>query len=352
MISLPARLCRLLTLLLLMVASGLPLITRAAPPDAVDHLISELPDPNSWTRSPLETALKDPDPMFSDPAFRRLVASLQGRNPQAALENLRALAATYPAKTGVQFLRGVFALRLKLYLEAEASFQAIIARKTDAPLGWYGLACVQIAVRRPPDALASLRRAVKLQPKFTGAWLLLAIYQTRQGDPGQGITAAQRVTQIAPDLPVGWAVLGYCESSARKYDDAIPCYQRAIRSAHRYAFAYEGLGVCYARTNRPAAALQPLQTALSLAPNDYLAATELGSCCLRAGQPDAGVKACRQAVAVRPDFSQGWNMLGQCYQQQKKMRDAARAFQRAVQTDPHNADAQAHLAALTPPAGR
>jgi tetratricopeptide (TPR) repeat protein len=351
MISLSAQLGRLLPLLLLAVGLACPAGGRAAaPPSTVDHLISELPDPDSWAKSPLETALKDPDPMFADPAFRRLVISLRGRDPKAALDSLRTLAIAYPAKTGVQFLRGVFALRLKLYPEAQAAFETIIARKTDAALGWYGLACVQVAQHRSPAALASLHRALQLQPKFTGAWILLALYETQQGNPAQGAAAALHVTQLAPNLAMGWGVLGYCETSARKYNEAISCYQRAIRGANRCAFAYEGLGVCYAQTNRPAAALQPLQTALTLAPNNYLAATELGYCCLRVGQPAAGAKACQQAVAARPQFSQGWNMLGKCYQQQGKTREAAKAFQRAVQTDANNTDARTRLAALTPPA--
>jgi tetratricopeptide (TPR) repeat protein len=342
----------LLPFLLLVLTAILPGVLRGASSPTIDNLISKLPDPDQWTNSPLDTALQDPDPMFQDPAFRRLATSLRGRDAQGALDSLRLLAARYPNKPRIQFLHGIFALSLKRYPEAETSFRALIAAKATAPLGWYGVACAQIAQDRPAEAVASLHQAVALQPKFTGAWLLLAIYQARQGQPVRGAEAAHRVTQIAPNLALGWGVLGYCDASAMKYADAIACYRKAIRSASHYAFAYEGLGICYARTDRPHDAIGPLKAALALAPRNYMAATELGYCCLRAGQPADGVKACRQAVETRPGFSQGWDMLGLCYERQGKMRAAAKAFKRAVQEDAANGSARGHLAEIAPKTGR
>ena len=115
-----------------------PAALRAASSPAVDNMISKLPDPDQWSKSPLENALKDPDPIFKEPAFRQLVVSLKGRDPKGALESLRTLAAKFPDKPALQFLHGAFALSLKLYPEAETSFRKLIAIKAAAAGGWFG----------------------------------------------------------------------------------------------------------------------------------------------------------------------------------------------------------------------
>ena len=75
-----------LALLLLAVGSGAPAGLRAASSPAVDSLLSKLPDPGGWTKSPLESALKDPDHDHArpGPAAGHRVAAKRRRQPRVA----------------------------------------------------------------------------------------------------------------------------------------------------------------------------------------------------------------------------------------------------------------------------
>ena len=308
-------------------------------------MISKLPDPDQWSKSPLENALKDPDPIFKEPAFRQLVVSLHGRDPKGVLASLRTLAAKFPDKPALQFLHGAFALSLKLYPEAETSFRKLIATKAEAAGGWFGLAEVQVAQDRASLAVASLHRAVALQPKFTLAWFTLAVLRgevepTRLwGQRGAAGDAAR--PRAAPGM--GHAGLLRAEhEKVRRGDHRLPArpsaFPTAIPSPTRASAS---------ATRRPTGPPTPSRrsrSALVLAPKNYHAATALGACYLRAGQPADGVKVCRQAVEAKPDFSEGWDVLGVCYRQQGKTREASDAFQRALKADPANVAARTHLA--------
>ena len=288
--------------------------TRGAAPE-VENLINRLPDPNHLAKSPLETAIASQDPMFKDPDFLRLTEQFKHGKVRLndALKSARALAARYPDKPAVHFLHGAFALALNLYPEAEASF----------------------------------RQSVKLEPKFALGWMALATCASKQNRPADGADAARHVTQLQPRFALGWGALAYCESNQKKYDDAIADYQRAVSLRNNDAFAYRGLGICYAITNRPADAVGPLKTALALTPRDSLAATELGYCYLRSGQYDDGAKVCWQALRVQSGFAKAWDILGLCYQRQGKQRDALNAFTQAYKAAPDDLAVRTHLAEAT-----
>ncbi len=318
----------------------------------VDQLISKLPDPDRWTQSPLEAALKDPDPMFKDPVFLKMAAAAKRGNLRATLESVRTLTATYPNKPELHFLRGLLAHMLRLYPEAEDSFRTVTHLRPKLALPWVGLAGVQRDEGHQDECCVSLRTAAALQPKYAVTWDLLAGAEARRSHFDDGIAAARHATALQPRSGWGWAALAYCEAAEKKYDAAIGDYRQAIAQVRNYTFANRQLGICYVNTNRLAQAIPPLKTAMdSSKGRDYLAATELGYCYLMTGHPADGAAACQQAVHANPKFDKGWDLLGVCYRHEGKPQVAVYAFKRAVEANPGNAQARKHLAEVTATAG-
>lgn len=202
-----------------------------AAPGAVDRLVSRLPDPGGFTRSPLETALRDPDPILKDPDYQRLGKALRANDEREALRRVRPLAARYPKAAALQFIHGLLALSSRQFPEAEAAMRASIAAKPSVGYGWYGLARVQMEANQPAAAVTSVQRAVALSPKFFLGWLTLANLQGRQNRFAEGADAARRATALLPKAAVGWDVLGLCLRGQKKPRDAAAAFERAVKLA-------------------------------------------------------------------------------------------------------------------------
>ena len=313
-------------------------------------MLAKLPDPGKLKQSPLQEALKDPDPALKDPELLRLVGNLRRGDNHEALSSLHRLSGKYPRHPSIQMLHGMLAARWRLFNEAETAFRVAAADAKYAAAAWYSTGLIQYLRNRPKEAAASMRRCLSANPdpELIGpAWTAMAYYQSVSGNTGEAIRSAQEGTRYAPGLAFAWAVRGFCEAAGKHYEEAITDYRKAIAMDDKLAFAHQGLGLTYAVADRPGDAVAPLRKALALRPRDPLAATQLAYCYLRTGKAADGVKVCKQAVAAAPRFSKGWDILGLCYRQMGKKSEARDAFQRAVQTGPDNAPARAHLAEAT-----
>lgn len=222
----------LTAVLLLLAVSLLPTArVRSAAPGTVDRLVSRLPAPESFARSPLETALRDTNPIVRDPDYQRLGKALRAHDDKAALRSARPLARRYPKVAPLQLLYGLVALSNRQLPEAEAAMRAAIAAGPSVGYGWYGLARVQIEANRPASAVASAQRAVALSPRFFLGWLLLANLQAGQSRFAQGTDAARHATVLLPKAAVGWDALGRCLRGQNKPRDAAAAFERAVRLA-------------------------------------------------------------------------------------------------------------------------
>lgn len=219
-----------LSVVLLALALVVPPALGAAP-GAVDRLVSRLPDPEGFARSPLETALRDPDPILKDPDYQRLGKALRANDDRAALRWVRPLAGRYPKAAPLQFLHGLIALSNRQLPEAEAAMRASIAASPSIGVGWYGLSRVQIAADHPAAAVTSVQRAVALSPRFFLGWLTLANLQGRQKRYAEGADAARHATALLPRAAVGWDVLGLCLRGQNKPRDAAAAFERAVKLA-------------------------------------------------------------------------------------------------------------------------
>jgi tetratricopeptide (TPR) repeat protein len=105
------------------------------------------------------------------------------------------------------------------------------------------------------------------------------------------------------------------------------------------------VGFGYINLNRLREAIPPLERAARMAPRDFLVQAQLGYCLQATGQIDAGIKHLRTATSLAPKtYAPVWEHLGLAYQRKGMHRDAAKAFERAVQIMPSFGQAWRHLA--------
>ncbi len=144
--------------------------------------------------------------------------------------------------------------------------------------------------------IASLRRAVDIDPKFARAWLWLGeIYNfTRQAD--LALQAYQKAVEVAPQEPVTYKALGFTLMGMRKFEEAIPVWQNFSKIAPDDSDGPANLATCLSRLKRYQEATSALESAVKINPERAGLQLQLGSAYLQSGSDEKALAAFQQAI--------------------------------------------------------
>jgi Flp pilus assembly protein TadD len=187
-------------------------------------------------------------------------------------------------------------LRLLGVIRTEAGDHAasadLFARVTELSPGdadaHYNLGTSLLALGRPEEAVAHLRRAMTLAPQHAKALNNLgsALRALRRLDEAEEI--ARRATEVAPELPTAWNNLGIVHADQGRPADAVVCFRRAVTIKPDFADAWFNLGKALQSRGRREEALAQFRHAIEL--RDDYAQARLGEAFL---------------LLVMGDFAQG-----------------------------------------------
>ncbi len=223
----PASFIVLLAVFFLAGFGALPGVRAASP--ALDNLISRLPNPKGWQKSPLEKSLANPD--AEDPTVRAFLKNMRRQDVAGALREIRTLREQYPRSASVQYTHGLLAMATRQYTEAEGAFRRVVALKPDAGAGWFMLGTAVEVQGRPVDAIAPLRRATVKLPRNPLALTQLGSCQLRAGKAADGAGSCRRALQVKGDFAPAWDVLGLCLRQQGKRAEAVKAFERAAQAA-------------------------------------------------------------------------------------------------------------------------
>ena len=176
---------------------------------------------------------------------------------------------------------------------------------------WLGI--VRRQAGRHADAVAPLRAAVRLAPRFTEARTQLAQALAGSGQTAEAASVLDAALALDPD---------------------------------RHAGAWNDLGFYRLQADGPDAALPALRRAVALDPRLPTARANLGTALLASGDLDAAAAQFEAALRVDPSAVAALGNLGVVRSQQGRTAEARRAFERLLQISPGDARARAALAAL------
>lgn len=243
------------------------------------------------------------------------------------------------------------------------------------------LARASLAAGQPNDAVAYLRDAVAIRPRFADLQLLLAESLLAIGDEEAAASTAVTALGINPHYANALLFLAKVNLMQGKPKDAIAHLDQAILSDGRlsdsphedvrdYAIsgnmpaAIESLrqvrvpiardanelaqqGDEHARQARWADAEQAYRQALEIAPRYADIRCRHGQVLLELGELEAAANAFREAIAVNENYAEAHALLGVTLRRQGSEAEAKHAFERALEADPNHPIARLEITRTT-----
>jgi tetratricopeptide (TPR) repeat protein len=152
-----------------------------------------------------------------------------------------------------------------------------------------------------PGALQAYTEAIKLNSKYTQAYLGRGIIYIKRKQYAQALADFNQVVKIEPNLALSYIGRGLVYNNQKKYPEALADLNQALKLDPNSALAYKSRGDVYYDQKKYPEALA-----------DY-----------------------NQAIKLDPNLAAAYNNRGELYRQQKKYSEALADFNQAIKLDPN-----------------
>ncbi len=215
--------------------------------------------------------------------------------------------------------------------------RAAVATAPSDPIGYYALAELQEAAGDPDAALASLARALKLNPQLVQAHHYRGILLGEAGDTSGAVAAFEETLRLDPGHARAWNNLGKMQRTLGLLEDAERSLARAIAVRPDYPLAAANL----AELQRDLGAVERAEVTLRQALGRAAGTTPfrpllvlLAGLLRERGELDEAANLYLQAIQLAPDQSGGeWFNLGVTLSERGEPERAREAYSRAYATN-------------------
>lgn len=341
---------------------------RAAPDDAQARMrlgVARLAGGDSAAAfADLESAAQMDDSVFqADLAL--VMAHLRRGETDKALEAHAQLERKQPDNPLVHNLRGGLMLAKRDVPAARAAFEKALSLRPDYLSAAINLARIDLAERRPDDALGRIKAVIDLNPKNVEALLTLAELQRttgaapadvlgsleraeaaspgavapnlaivqhhlRQRDFPRALQVAQKVAAAYPEDPRVVEALARAQLAAGDSQQAISALNKLASLQPRSPQPFVMLADVQRSLKNNDAAEQALLRALSISPDAIEAQQRLIAIKLEGGKRDAALKLARDAQARQPQRAAGYLLEGEIHGTGGQWSEAANAYRKAL----------------------
>jgi tetratricopeptide (TPR) repeat protein len=147
-------------------------------------------------------------------------------------------------------------------------------------------------------AIAALKQAVKLDPKFARGWLLLAAFYAYTREDDEALVTLRQANDSVPNQPIVYKALVATLMGLRKYEDAVAVLQTLVKDDPSNIDALSTLGSALFQLKRYGEAATILESAVKLAPDRAGLDIQLGQAYLKADDEQNAVAAFKKAVEI------------------------------------------------------
>ncbi len=245
------------------------------------------------------------------------------------------------------------------------------------------------AEKRYDEAIERLKEATELHPEYDVAWINLAKAYTEKGDwqqaaacyrqlqeldsqhvnyyqqlarmaeaNGLAVDDVPRAEKAAEDKPHDAAALVHLSdvyARTNRWTDAAAMLRRATKEKPKNVEIWTKLGICLDQTGDRPGAIDAYEHAISTDPGFLLARKYLARSLAAAGRTDESSAQLDVILAKNPNYEHADEVhyeLGLNLEKKGDSGSAAREYAKALQANPHFADARTRLEALDQASGK
>ena len=233
--------------------------------------------------------------MTYEGVLQRASFALNGRRPQEAEQIVREILRADPRHARGLFILGAAQLTQGRVDDAIITLENAARIKHDAEIDTL-LAIALRRAARDDDALSRLKRAIKRQPPYAGAFLEFGNLLTALSRYDEAIDVLNRGIAVAPMMPQLSIQLGQTLLQRRDCINARAAFSRALSIAPDSLEALLGMAKTHQELGDSEPATAYFRRCLMISPDDPWILLNLGHCLLELGQIEAGYDCFRLAA--------------------------------------------------------
>jgi tetratricopeptide (TPR) repeat protein len=232
----------------------------------------------------------------------------------------------------------------KRFSDAEASARRAVQLDPNNAVAWDRLGvALQSRGVVTADTEHAYRRAVELDPKFAAAYAHLARVLRKMNRGGEGAPLYDQAIELAKD-PQTLGLIAESLQSEQQWEKSETVLRKALDMDQRNPSTLFLLGRALMVLQRQKEAEGYLKTAVEVSPQAFQPYTLLGQAYLVQSRLEDAEQTYNKAAEVASPAEQkqlagafGFEGVGDGYMKSKRKTDAARAYRRALDLDPGNA---------------
>lgn len=243
-------------------------------------------------------------------------------------------------------------LREKKPEAAKDRFRAVLAKEPNNEQALAGLAEILRVTGAPRQEVdAALRKTVSANAGSAVARLALINFRLRSGDPKGTLAAAREALAALPEDAQIAAALGVAQQASGEINQAIATFTKLAQGQPRAVDPLLRLADAYRAAKDDGSALQALRKALTVRPDSIPALRGVAELQVAAGRHADALGEIRAWQKRHPGHAYGYVLEGYVLTQQKKPREAEKAYREGLKRAPHP-DLAVRLHALVSADGR
>jgi tetratricopeptide (TPR) repeat protein len=300
------------------------------------------------------------------------------KDPELATEQAREILNVDPAHPTARLILGAAQRRAGRALQALAVLEPLGRELPNAVPVYLELGVARAEAGHLHEAIAALRRAVKLKPASADGWRLLADYLDAEGDCAAADAARARYIKAATtdprlmtaaaalvdnNLPVADAhlrshlavyptdvaalrMLAEVAARLRRYGDSEELLERCLKLAPSFDAARHNYALVLNRQAKPAAALRQVEELLAKEPRNPSYLNLQAAVLANLGDYADSISVYEAVLRDYPLQPKVWMSLGHALRTAGRVADGVSAYRRAIDMDPALGEAYWSLANL------
>ncbi|MFO1499951.1 MAG: tetratricopeptide repeat protein [Verrucomicrobiota bacterium] len=230
--------------------------------------------------------------------------------------------------------------------QATKEFERLRDEFPRAPQFQYNLSLAYLRGRRIPEAVATLKQALTLQPAFTEAILLLAEISIQQRELPAAVKSLTELLEKQPKLERAYPLLIEAYRSQGAMDQAMAVCDKWTQLFPSTPQAPYFAGVLLRQQQKPAEAVKAFESCLKLAPSYEAAVEQLVDLDVAEKRIQSAADRAAELTKLRPNSARAWLLLGRMHLSQTNSVEAEKDLEKAIELEPGSSAAGILLAQL------